>query len=136
MKIIRPSKGTYLIFYFIWLLICIPGVYAIKLGQWEGFLFILFGGMVTVGAISRYRISWDTNQLIYQRLLTSVNINIKDISHVDIHGPVTLSRFEPKHGLRFFSTHSKKPFLTINITPFSRNDIKELTEDLKSYSVR
>lgn len=123
---IRPSPLAFLIFSLIWGVLCLPGIDAIRLGQWQGLLFIVIGGVITVGTISRYRISWNTEEIIYRGLLTTQCVRLSEIGKFDIHGPMLEKRFGPTLGLRIFSVKSDEPVMIVNIKPFARRDIKQL----------
>lgn len=127
---IRPSLFTSLIFTILGLVICLPGIDAVWLGQWQGMVFILVGGAITVAPISRYLISWNGDALVYRGLVATRRIRFSEVKKFDVHGPAG-NRFGPTLGLRIFSVSADKPVMTINIKPFARRDIALLIEKLK-----
>jgi hypothetical protein len=128
---IRPSLVTFLIFAAIGLVTCLPGIDAVRLGQWQGLVFILVGGAIAAAPVSRYLISWDADALVYRGLIATRRIPFSDVKRFDVHGPALSNRFGPTLGLRIFSTSPDEPVMTINIKPFARRDIARLTERLK-----
>lgn len=128
---IRPSLVTILICAAVGLVICLPGIDALRLGQWQGLVFILVGGAIAVTPISRYLISWNADTLLYRGLTTTRRVQFSDVKKFEIHGPVLGNRFGPTLGLRIFSASSDEAVMTINIKPFARRDIARLTEKLK-----
>ncbi len=129
-KTIRPSMASFLIFGGIGLIISLPGFDSIvRLGQWEGTAFVLIGGLFAVVPMSRYRISWDNNDLNYRGLISHGRIRFCDIRKFDFHGP-SRSRFEPTLGLRLFSKSSNHAVAIINVKPFAGCDIAALVQRL------
>jgi hypothetical protein len=128
---IRPSRVAVLILGVIGLVICLPGIDAVRLGQWQGFAFILVGGVFAIVPASRYLISWDEDALVYRGLILTRRIRFCEVKKFDVHGPAFNSRFGPTLGLSIFSASSKEPVMTINIKPFARQDIARLINKLK-----
>lgn len=131
MTTIRPSLATVLIFAAICIVICLPGILAVRFGQWQGVVLILVGGVITVAPRARYLISWDADSLVYRGLVATRKIRFSDVKKFDVRGPAFGDRFGPTLGLRIFSGSSNEPVMTINIKPFARQDIARLTERLK-----
>jgi hypothetical protein len=131
MTTIRPAPVTILIFVAIGLIISLPGIDAIRLGEWPGLAFILVGFAIGAAPMSRFIISWDTDSLTYRGLISTRKIQFSEVREFHVHGPAFGDKFGPTLGLSIFSVSSDTPVMTINIKPFSRQDIARLTERLK-----
>ena len=131
MKIIRPSRSTYMIFGSIGAWMCLPVFYAIKYRQWVSAALIIFLGAVICLRFFLYKISWDENILIYRSLINSRQIKFNEIEKFDVCGLSRADRYGPTIGLRIYCRKSKNPIITINIKPFARRDLTPLIEKLK-----
>lgn len=131
MTTVKASLTTILIFMTIGLIVCLPGADAMRLGQWQGAVFILAGGGIAIAPICRYFISWDDRALVYRGLISTRTIKFSEVERFDVHGPALSNRFGPTLGLRLFSKSSIEPVMTINLKPFTRRDITRLVETLK-----
>ena len=125
--VMKASGATQIIFSVIALILAVPGIDALRQGQWQGLGFLLAGGIV-IGAIQRYRVMWDDETLRYRGVLCSHTIRFADISHFDIGGPRKGKPSDPTAGLRIFAVHSSKPAIIVNLKPFSRVDVARLLE--------
>jgi hypothetical protein len=127
---IRPSLVTFIIFSMIGLIICLPGIDALRVGQWQGMVFVLIGCSITVGPVLRYMIWWDSEVVGYRGVFVTRRIDLSKIKKFDVCGPQLNERFAPTLGIRIFSAISGDPVIIINIKPFARRDIMRFKERL------
>jgi hypothetical protein len=125
--VMKASGVTQITFSAIALIFVLPGIDALRLGKCQGLYFLLAGGIV-IGAIQRYRVSWDDETLSYRGVLRSRSIRFADVSHFEVGGPRRGRRNDPTVGLRIFAEQSSKPAMIINLKPFSREDTARLFE--------
>ncbi|WP_431825466.1 hypothetical protein [Burkholderia sp. F1] len=130
MTTIKPSRLTVVIFCAIGGIIFLPGILALRLGQLDGIVSLLVGAPFVVVPLTRYRVSWDAETLVYHGLVGTRRVLFHDVKKFDICGSDAKSRFGPTFGLRIFTESSAKPVMTINVKPFSRQDLAQVVTRL------